>query len=202
MSLKGATNLFFKEYSVKTLELKGDYEIWVNDIEEYFLVSGFPQAFRAIQEYVEIDINTDYEGEHKEAELKARHALIVNQSRYAIYRSLGDTVKREIAKEHLSIEQVIDLWRAVRSCFYLQDEATVQQLRDDIARWDLEKAGGWNNFTEGLERYYKRLDVVAKERSFTPSDKLYKLYDQAFKFVDKRMKLIDKPTVSKQIAGE
>src|SRR5688572_17029673 len=124
MSLKSPPNLFFKEYSVKTLELKGDYEIWVHVVEEYFHVSGFPQAFQAIQDYALIDVNTDcadeIEEENKQmmAARRTRHALLLSQSRYAIYRSLGDTVKREIAKERLSTENVIDLWRAVRSCFY------------------------------------------------------------------------------------
>ena len=47
-------------------------------------------------------------------------------------------------------------------------------IRDDITKWDLEKAGGWNPFVEGLERLYS-LDICAATRSFTSSDKLYKL---------------------------
>ena len=33
--------LFYKDYAVEILELKGDYETWIRDIAEYFQVSGF-----------------------------------------------------------------------------------------------------------------------------------------------------------------
>ena len=88
---------------------------------------------------------------------------------------MGDSIKREIAKERLDIASVLDLWRAVRGCFFLSCEATVQQLRDEILQWDREKAGSWHAFTDGLERLYTRLDVVAGERSYNASDKLHKL---------------------------
>jgi len=190
MSLKSAESLFFKDYAVKTLELKGDYEIWSRDIEEYFNVSGLPTFFAAIVEYSEADPKADLRPDEKDCNLDIRHALIMKQARYAIYRSLGDTIKREIAKEKLDTTNVCDLWRAIRSCFYLEDEATIQQLRDDIGQLDIEKAGSWANFCDQLERLYTRLDVVAGERSFTSSDKLY---EQCWKFADKRLKIIDKP---------
>ena len=34
----------------------------------------------------------------------------------------------------------------------LNDEATVQHIRDDIMRWDLDKAGSWDLYVEGIER--------------------------------------------------
>jgi hypothetical protein len=181
MSLSAAKNLFYKDYAVKTLELKGDYEIWVRDIEEYFTVSGLPGHFAAIIDYTEPDVNADLpdgeelKDEPQRIDKKARHAIIMTQARYSIYKSLGDSIKREIAKERFNTTNVLDLWRAVRSCFYIQDESTVQQLRDVITHWDIEKAGSWSAFVEGLERLYVRLDVVAGERSYTPSDKLHKL---------------------------
>ena len=39
----------------------------------------------------------------------------------------------------------------------------------------IEKAGSWKDWTEGIEKLYKRLDIVAQERTFTDSDKLFKL---------------------------
>ena len=60
-----AKNLFFPEYVVKTLELKGDYEIWAKDIQEYFIVSGYPQHFAAIAAYTEPDVNHDLAQEGK-----------------------------------------------------------------------------------------------------------------------------------------
>ena len=203
-----AKSLFYKDYVVRTLELKGDYEIWVRDIEEYFAVSGLPEHFAAIVDYTKPDIRADFDeelyvppkrtkpktrgnaessssssaepeqqmAETKEIDLRLRHTVIMKQARYAVYRSLGDTIKREIAKEGFNTATVMDLWVAVRNCFYLRDESTVQQLRDAIMSWDMEKASNWDSYTEGLERYYSRLDIVAgSERSFTYSDKLYKL---------------------------
>ncbi len=167
--------LFYKDFAVKTLELKGDYEIWARDIEEYFQVSGFPEHFKAIVDYTIPDEKHDLEVERADVDLKARHDTIMLQAKYAVYRSLGESIKREIAKERLVTTTVVELWKAVRSCFYLVDESTVQQIRDDLMKWDLEKAGDWNKFTGELERLYARLDVVAGERSYTPSDKLHKL---------------------------
>src|SRR3954468_8266392 len=56
-----AKSLFAKDYGVRTLELKGDYEIWARDIEEYFLASGLPQHFAAITSNTEPDVNDDYD---------------------------------------------------------------------------------------------------------------------------------------------
>ena len=252
-----AKSLFYKDYVVRTLELKGDYEIWARDIEEYFAVSGLPEHFAAIANFTKPDINADYDedlygpikaprkpatrssssssnaepeqqADAKDVDLKLRHELIMKQARYAVYRSLGDTIKREIAKENYNTARI-----AVRSCFYLRDESTIQQIRDATMNWDLEKAGSWDAFTDGLERFYSRLDIIAGDRSFTLSDKLHKLrsvlykldgekekqifnqleimvdssekdpkalYEQCFKFADKRMKLLDKPVVSRQAA--
>jgi len=88
MSLNSSKNLFFKDYVVKTLELKGDYEIWAHDIEEYFIVSGYPNYFAAINEYVEPDPNQDIpEGEEEKVDKKARHAMLMSQSRFAICKT-------------------------------------------------------------------------------------------------------------------
>ena len=91
--------LFYPDFCVKTLELKGDYEIWSKDIEEYFTVSGFPTYFKAITEFAEPDVNDDLPAEAKEIDLQARHQQALQQARYAIYRSLGDSVKREMANK-------------------------------------------------------------------------------------------------------
>jgi len=64
---------------------------------------------------------------------------------------------------------------AIRSCFYLDDEATIQQIRDDIATWDVDKAGSWAEWVAGIVKLYTRLDIVARDRTFHPSDKLFKL---------------------------
>jgi hypothetical protein len=138
-------------------------------------VSGFPQHFQCIVDYTTPDVNHDLAEERADIDLEARHVTIMQQAKYAIYRSLGESIKREMAKERLVTTTVLDLWRAVRSCFYLVDESTIQQIRDDLLKWDLEKAGDWNTFTGELERLYARLDVVAGDRSYTPSDKLHKL---------------------------
>ena len=125
MSLTSVKSLFFKDYAVKTLELKGDYEIWAHDIEEYFSVSGLPNYFQAIVDYTEPDLNMDIREDEAEVDKTARHTLLMKQARYAIYRSLGDSIKREMAKEKLAITNVMDLWRAVRSCFYSGRNITV-----------------------------------------------------------------------------
>ena len=170
--------LFYKDYSVKTLEIKGDYEIWANDMKEYFTVSGYPHSFWRI--YSNEAPRPDAEEEPEEekepsAEAIKGHLPWLAQARYAIYRSLGDSIKREIAKQKYDVHNVNDLWLAVRYCFYLNDEATVQQIRDDIVRWDLDKAGSWDLYVEGIERLYQRLDTVAGSRSYNYSDKLHKL---------------------------
>ena len=167
--------LFFKNYAVEVLELKGDYETWVRDIEAYFDVSGFPETFRAISDYTQPTWEMDRPDGSDEDEMKQRYPIMLAQARYSVWRGIGPTIKREIAKEGFITTTVLDLWIAVRSCFFLRDESTVQQLRDDIASWDVEKAGSWSLFIDGLERYYSRLDIVAGQRSFTPSDKLHKL---------------------------
>ena len=216
--------LFYKDFTVTTLEIKGDYEVWANDLEEYFLVSGYPEIYDSIARYVIPTI-----AGNASAEAKAVHITVLKQSRYTLYRSIGTSIKKEIAKEKFATSNVLELWIAIRSCFYLRDESTIQQLRDDITAWDVEKAGGWNEFIEGIERYYTRLDVVAMERSYNSSDKLHKLrsvlqkldgereksifnqtellvdtvagdstavYNACFKFADKRMKLIERPTTT------
>ena len=58
--------LFYKDYTIKTLEIKGDYEIWAKDIEEYFAVSGFPQHFDAIKDYQEPELEHDLQFEVEE----------------------------------------------------------------------------------------------------------------------------------------
>ena len=108
-------------------------------------------------------------------EQQASHEVILSQARYILYTSIGSSIKREISKERFSVGNVLQLWTAIRSCFFLRDEGTIQQIRDDIMNWDLEKAGGWNLFVEGLERFYSRLDICAAARSYMPSDKLFKL---------------------------
>jgi hypothetical protein len=176
MSLSAVQSLFFKDYTIRTLELKGDYEIWTHDIEEYFIVSGLPNYYTSIVAYTEPDVNHDIRPGEEEIDKVTRKNQLMLQARYIIYRSLGDSIKREIAKERYLTDNVLNLWRAVRSCFYLQDESTVQQLRDDIAQLDVEKAGSWSSFCDQLERLYTRLDVVAgEERTFHATDKLYKL---------------------------
>jgi hypothetical protein len=185
-----AKPLFYRDYCVKTLEIKGDYEIWAKDIEEYFTVSGLPAHFSAIIQFTEPDDNDDLPQDAKNVDLKVRHQQILQQARYAIYRSLGDTVKKEMAKERYDTSNAMHLWRAVRSCFYLIDESTVQQIRDDIQTLDLEKAGSWNSFTSDLEKLYARLDVVAGERSYTPSDKLHKLRNTLSKLEGEKEKNI------------
>ena len=115
MSLMANKNLFYPEYCVRALELKGDYEIWAADIKEYFHVSGYPNYFKCIDEYTEPDPNYDIpEGDEKQPEDKridkeARHKTLLQQSRYAIYRSLGDSIKKELAKERFAIDKVVDL---------------------------------------------------------------------------------------------
>jgi hypothetical protein len=44
----------------KTMDIKGDYEIWTNDIREYFLVSGYPACFEAIAKGQAPALNSDY----------------------------------------------------------------------------------------------------------------------------------------------
>ena len=107
--------------------------------------------------------------------MEALHAQDMAQGRYVIYSSLGPTIKREVAKERFKTTSILDLWIAVRNCFYLRNESTVQSLRDSIIAWDIEKAGNWKLYGEGLERMYSRLDIVAGDRGYTPSDKLHKL---------------------------
>lgn len=83
--------LFYKDYAVEVLELKGDYETWVRDIAEYFTVSGFPGYFKAINSYEMPVWNTDCGPipADKVAECKQRHEVILAQARYAVYRSIG-----------------------------------------------------------------------------------------------------------------
>ena len=172
MSLS-AQPLFYKDYAVKELETSGDYETWARDIEEYFAVSNLSRYYQAIAQY-EMPVMGEVP-EEKKVELKALHERILVQARYAIYRSLGSTIKREIAKEHYANTTVLDLWVAVRNCFFLRNESTIQQLRDEITVWDMEKAGSWATLIEGLERMYSRLDTIAADRTYTSSDKLHKL---------------------------
>jgi hypothetical protein len=184
-----AVSLFYPEYSVKTLELKGDYEMWTNDIREYFLVSGFPAAFDAITKNRMPELTTDYVAPQPEEKVKpkakknqpedaaetddppkivdldVRYKAIVSQARYSIHRSLGESIKKEVAKMGLPTGSVVELWTAVRSCFFLLDESTVQQLRDDIVGWDVDKAGSWHAFVEGLG-YYKVFFFLHPEPRF------------------------------------
>ena len=67
------------------------------------------------------------------------------------------------------------MWIAVRNCFFLRNESTVQSLRDSINSWNIEKAGNWKQYVDGLECMYSRLNIVAGDRGYTPSDKLHKL---------------------------
>src|SRR5688572_12034176 len=67
-----AVSLFYPEYSVKTLELKGDYEMWTNDVKEYFLVSGFPACFEAITKNRMPELNTDYQAPPPEGKVKQK----------------------------------------------------------------------------------------------------------------------------------
>ena len=79
-------------------------------------------------------------------------------------------VKREITKNtKQKTDTLLELWTAIRNCFYLEDEATIQQLRDDIANWDMEKAGSWSEWVMGLVKLYQRMDIVAKDRTFHPA---------------------------------
>jgi len=64
-------SLFFREYNVRPLEIKGD-------------VSGFPTHFRRIVEYTEPDAKDDLAEPLQDDELRARHRLIMTQARYAI----------------------------------------------------------------------------------------------------------------------
>lgn len=53
-------SVFFKDYSIKPLELKGDYELWAEDVKEYFAVSGLPQTFAAIVNEANIEDRIDW----------------------------------------------------------------------------------------------------------------------------------------------
>ena len=66
MSLRASESLFFRDFNVKTLETNSDYEIWAEDMREYFNVSGYPGLFRAISNGEEIDNEVDYEAEEQE----------------------------------------------------------------------------------------------------------------------------------------
>ena len=63
-------------------------------------------------------------------------------------------------------------------------------LRDEIAAWDLERAGSWSEWAIGIERLYSHLDIIAKGRSFHPSDKLFKLRTVLMKLDGEREKAI------------
>ena len=147
MSLRASESLFFRDFNVKTLETNGDYEIWAEDMREYFNVSNYPALFRAISNGEDIDKEVDYEAQEEPSAQEAkvnfdlRLKTLMSQAKYAIYRSLGDSIKKSISKDNLDTSTPQNLFNAVRSCFFKNEEGTVQQLRDDISLWDHEKAG-------------------------------------------------------------
>src|ERR1043165_4270895 len=131
---------------IKILELKDDYETWVTDVCEYFVVSNYPELGKALKDGTPISSRFDaIPGESAQVTAE-RNKIVHQQGRYVIYRSIGQTIKREIIKTKSETKNLADLWVAIRDCFYLNDEASVQQIRDDIAGWDLEKAGNWNDW--------------------------------------------------------
>jgi hypothetical protein len=131
MSFAAPKSLFYNDYTIPTLELKGNYEMWVLDVQNYFEVSRLPAHFSAICDNTEPDIRADYEPEdipekkkkrtkakastsstsasaidvdldeeEKTEEiinisLKARHSLIMSQSRFVLWKGIGESIKRE-----------------------------------------------------------------------------------------------------------
>ena len=168
-------SLFFKECAIKTLEIREDYETWVSDIREYFNVSGYPELSTALASGKHIPLEFDRLPWESKIDMQQRNVTVLLQGRYVIYRCIGITIKKEISKAKYKTETLEQLWIAIRNCFYLEDEAAIQQIRDDIAAWDVEKAGTWSEWVAGIVKLYSRLDIVAKERTFHPSDKLFKL---------------------------
>ena len=107
--------MFYKDFNVTNLKMKGDWETWANDIEEYFIVSGFSTYFEALKYYRLPTIPDD-----APAETKADHVILLSQARYVLFRSIGSTIKREISKERFAVGNVLQLWSAIRSCsFYV-----------------------------------------------------------------------------------
>jgi len=101
MSLLKPSALFYKDCAIAVLEMRGDYETWVTDVQEYFNVSGFQKYFDKMTDS-KIPVYTDCDGvipEDKIEEYKTRHSTILKQAHYIIYKSTGPTIKREIKKE-------------------------------------------------------------------------------------------------------
>ena len=121
---------------------------------------------------------------------KEEHKEILVQAHYSILRGIGSKVKRRMSVENYNIKLVSQLWIGIRNCFFLSNESAVQALKDEIQYWDVEKAGSWNQFTDGLQRLYSRLDIAAGARSFTPSDKLHKLRNVLCKLDSEKEKAI------------
>ena len=163
-------SLFFKECGIKTLEIKEDYETWVSDVNEYFAVSGYPQLGRALKNGSPIsDILDALPGEQAQETIR-RNKQVQLQGRYVLYKSIGASVKREITKNtKQKTDTLLELWTAIRNCFYLEDEATIQQLRDDIANWDMEKAGSWSEWVMGLVKLYSEWTLWRRIAPSTPA---------------------------------
>ena len=215
MSFAAPKSLFYSDYTIPLLELKGNYEMWVLDVENYFSVSRLLEHFASIRDNTEPDIRHDLieevkkkkttratrsreatttttttttttsslaelvEEEDKEEllqiSLKVRHDLIMTQSRFVLWKGIGESIKREITREQLVTATSMDLWVAIRSCFYLHDESTTQQIKGDIWALDMGSAGSWTLFAEQIQRLYSRLETIAPDRCYNASDKLHKL---------------------------
>ena len=129
-----AKPLFFQDYSVKTLEVKGDYEIWAHDIQEYFNVSGYPRSFEEITNHFvpRPDAeNPPVEVDYKNSQQKNQKSrTLAGSSETCHLPQPCDSIKRKLPSKY-ETRQVHDLWLSVRYCFFVNSEATIQSLRGE-----------------------------------------------------------------------